>query len=94
MTKKTLKTILSMCMILALVASLSVSAFAEGTTTKDTLYLITTNDHGNVNPAESIGESVAGHMVPGSPAILTRWSRDWEMISVITDIGESCQAES
>lgn len=45
-------------------------------------------------PAESIGESVAGHMVPGSPAILTRWSRDWEMISVITDIGESCQAES
>ncbi len=45
-------------------------------------------------PAESIGESVAGHMVPGSPAILTRWSRDWEMISVITDIGESCQAEN
>ena len=44
-------------------------------------------------PAESIGESVAGHMVPGSPAILTRWSRDWQMISVITDTGESCQAE-
>ena len=59
MTKKTLKTILSMCMILALVASLSVSAFAEGTTTKDTLYLITTNDHGNVNPAESIGDNAA-----------------------------------
>ncbi len=44
-------------------------------------------------PARSIGESVAGHMVPGSPAILTRWSRKWEMISVITDTAESCQAD-
>ena len=44
-------------------------------------------------PAESIGESVAGHMLPGSPAVLTRWSSDWHMISVITDAGESCQQE-
>ena len=44
-------------------------------------------------PAQSIGESVAGHMVPGSPAILTRWSRKWEMKSVITDTAESCQAD-
>ena len=43
--------------------------------------------------ATSIGESVAGHMVPGSPAILTRWSRKWDMISVITDTAESCQAD-
>ena len=59
MSKKTLKTVLSMCLILAVMASLSVCAFAEGTTTKDTLYLITTNDHGNVNPAESIGDNAA-----------------------------------
>ena len=42
-------------------------------------------------PARSIGERVAGHMVPGSPAILTRWTRDWTMRSVITEYGESCQ---
>ena len=42
-------------------------------------------------PAESIGENVAGHMVPGSPGILTRWSPDWQMKSVITETGESCQ---
>ncbi len=34
-------------------------------------------------PAKSIGENVAGHMVPGSPVPLTRWSRDWTFISVI-----------
>ena len=45
-------------------------------------------------PARSIGEQVAGHMVPGSPAILTRWSDQWEMKSVISDRGECCQAES
>ena len=44
-------------------------------------------------PAQSIGESVAGHMVPGSPAILTRWSGKWERKSVITDSAESCQAD-
>ena len=41
-------------------------------------------------PAESVGEKAAGHMVPGSPAILTRWSADWEMKSVITEARESC----
>ena len=39
-------------------------------------------------PAESIGENVAGHMVPGSPGILTRWTQDWQMKSVITESGE------
>ena len=41
-------------------------------------------------PAESIGETEAGHIVPGSPAILTRWSADWRMKSVITEEQESC----
>ena len=45
-------------------------------------------------PAESIGENVAGHMVPGCPGILTRWSGDWHLKSVITDHGESCQADA
>ena len=39
-------------------------------------------------PAESIGEEAAGHMVPGSPGILTRWTHDWQMRSVITASGE------
>lgn len=43
-------------------------------------------------PAESIGENVAGHMVPGSPGVLTRWTSDWQMKSVITETGESCQS--
>jgi N-acetylglucosamine-6-phosphate deacetylase len=34
-------------------------------------------------PAESIGESVCGHMTVGSPAPLTRWSRDWQFINII-----------
>jgi N-acetylglucosamine-6-phosphate deacetylase len=42
-------------------------------------------------PARSIGEQVAGHMVPGSPAIMTRWSGDWQLKSIITEYGESCQ---
>ena len=45
-------------------------------------------------PAASIGEYVAGNMVPGSPGILTRWSREWRMKSVITDRAESCQADA
>ena len=44
-------------------------------------------------PAESIGENCAGHMVPGSPGVLTRWTPDWRMKSVMTDSGESCQPE-
>ena len=43
-------------------------------------------------PAESIGENVAGHMVPGCPGVLTRWTQDWQMKSVITETGESCQS--
>ena len=43
-------------------------------------------------PAESVGEYTAGHLKPGSPAILTRWTRDWRMKSVITSAGESCQS--
>ena len=42
-------------------------------------------------PAESVGEHLAGHMTAGAPAILTRWSPDWQMKSVITENGESCQ---
>ena len=45
-------------------------------------------------PAESIGENVAGHMVPGCPGVLTRWSPEWQMKSVITETGESCQLNS
>lgn len=45
-------------------------------------------------PAESIGEKVAGHMVPGCPGVLTRWTPDWQMKSVIIDTGESCQLNS
>ncbi len=33
-------------------------------------------------PAESIGEDIAGHMAIGSPVPLTRWSRDWQFISI------------
>ena len=41
-------------------------------------------------PAESVGEKIAGHMVSGSPAVLTRWSPDWTMKSVILADGEIC----
>lgn len=34
-------------------------------------------------PAESVGESICGHMCIGSPVPLTRWSADWEFISII-----------
>ena len=34
-------------------------------------------------PAESIGEHVLGRIAPGSPAPLTRWSADWQLINVI-----------
>lgn len=34
-------------------------------------------------PAESIGEKLAGHLMPGSPAPLTRWSKDWRMVGVL-----------
>lgn len=41
-------------------------------------------------PAESVGETLAGHMREGSPAILTRWTPDWRMKSVITAGTEIC----
>ena len=34
-------------------------------------------------PAESVGERVVGHMVPGSPAPLIRWSKDWELMDIV-----------
>ena len=34
-------------------------------------------------PAASIGDPLAGRMLPGSPGILTRWSPEWEMVSVV-----------
>ena len=36
-------------------------------------------------PAESVGERVIGHMTPGSPVPLTRWSRDWEFIGIVEE---------
>ncbi len=34
-------------------------------------------------PADSIGEKKAGRMVAGSPAPLTRWSRDFKMLGIL-----------
>ncbi len=34
-------------------------------------------------PAESVGEMICGHMVVGSPAPLTRWSANWQFISIV-----------
>jgi len=34
-------------------------------------------------PAESVGETVCGHMVVGSPVPLTHWSRNWDFINII-----------
>ena len=34
-------------------------------------------------PAECIGEETLGRIVPGSPAPLTRWSKDWQYIGII-----------
>lgn len=36
-------------------------------------------------PAESIGEKTAGRMIPGSPAPLTRWSKDWRFVQIIDE---------
>ena len=44
-------------------------------------------------PAASVGERYAGYLIPGSPAIMTRWSPDWLMKSVITPSGECCQLD-
>lgn len=34
-------------------------------------------------PAESVGEGLLGRLVPGSPAPLTRWTRDWKMAGIL-----------
>ena len=36
-------------------------------------------------PADSIGEKLAGRIVPGAPAVFTRWSRDWHMTGVLAE---------
>ncbi len=36
-----------------------------------------------LTPAESIGEGLAGRILPGSPAPLTLWSQAWEMLQVL-----------
>ena len=33
-------------------------------------------------PAASIGESLCGSLVPGAPAVFTRWTRDWNLAEV------------
>ena len=38
-------------------------------------------------PAASVGDPLAGRMLPGSPGILTRWNPEWEMVSVIREEG-------
>jgi N-acetylglucosamine-6-phosphate deacetylase len=35
------------------------------------------------SPADSIGEKVVGRIAAGAPAILTRWDKGWNMVSVI-----------
>ena len=39
-------------------------------------------------PADSIGEKKAGRIIPGAPAVLTRWNSDWQMTGVITGTAE------
>ena len=36
-------------------------------------------------PACSIGERLAGRIAEGAPVPLTRWSTDWEMVSILDD---------
>ena len=40
-------------------------------------------------PANSIGEKLAGRIIPGAPGTLTRWSREWRMKEVLTCDGEA-----
>ena len=39
-------------------------------------------------PADSVGEAAAGRIIPGAPAVLTRWNRDWRMTGVLADTAE------
>ncbi len=34
-------------------------------------------------PAESIGEPLAGRIVPGAPLPLTRWTKDWQFAGIV-----------
>lgn len=36
-------------------------------------------------PAESIGEHTIGHLIPGTPAPLTRWSKGWQMVGIMDE---------
>ncbi len=36
-------------------------------------------------PAESIGEALAGRIVPGAPAPLTRWTQAWQMVDIVAE---------
>lgn len=36
-------------------------------------------------PAESIGETVCGHIAAGSPVPLTRWDKDWNFIAIVEE---------
>jgi len=38
-----------------------------------------------MTPAESIGEKVIGHLVPGTSAPLTRWSKGWKMVNILDE---------
>lgn len=38
-----------------------------------------------MTPAESIGERVIGHLVPGMPAPLVRFSRGWQMVGIVDE---------
>jgi N-acetylglucosamine-6-phosphate deacetylase len=48
-----------------------------GVTPSDAIYIATTS------PAESVNETLAGRIVPGAPATMTRWDKAWNMVSVI-----------
>lgn len=36
-----------------------------------------------LTPAESVGEAVCGRMCVGSPAPLTRWTKDWQFVGIL-----------
>ena len=36
-----------------------------------------------LTPAQSIGEPLAGRIVPGAPLPLTRWTEHWQMVGIV-----------
>lgn len=40
-------------------------------------------------PADSVGEPLAGRLQPGSPAPLTRWSKDWQYMGILDEYTEA-----